>query len=383
MYPSDDGHSFQPRVFRPFLCGDVMTGRGIDQVLPHPCPPLLFEPFVRDARQYVALAERENGPVQLPVPFDYVWGEALPELAAVHPDLRLINLETAVTTSSTPWPDKGVHYRMHPANLQVLAALGTEVAVLANNHVLDWGRKGLEETLSSLRKTGIATAGAGEDMAAATTPAVAEWTDGRRILVFAFGSACSGIPENWAADRQRSGVALLPDLSSKAAELIGQRVAAVKKPDDLVIASIHWGSNWGYAVPREQQRFARNLLARAGVDLVHGHSSHHPRPLEVYRGKLIIYGCGDFLNDYEGISGFEAFRPELTLMYFPSLAPATGQLLQLRMVPLRIRNFRLAKASLEDGAWLATMLTRAGKPFGTAVRVTSDHSLQLSWKDTG
>lgn len=65
-----------------FLCGDVMTGRGIDQVLPHPSRPQLFEPYVRDARDYVAFAERANGRVGRSKAFDYVWGDALEELAA-------------------------------------------------------------------------------------------------------------------------------------------------------------------------------------------------------------------------------------------------------------------------------------------------------------
>ena len=70
----------QARSMRVFLCGDVMTGRGIDQALPHPVRPTLYEPCVRDARDYVRLAESANGPVPRPVPFEYVWGDALGEL---------------------------------------------------------------------------------------------------------------------------------------------------------------------------------------------------------------------------------------------------------------------------------------------------------------
>jgi hypothetical protein len=60
---------------RVFLCGDVMTGRGIDQALPHPVDPVLYEPYVRDAREYVDLAEKAHGAFQRPVTFDYIWGE--------------------------------------------------------------------------------------------------------------------------------------------------------------------------------------------------------------------------------------------------------------------------------------------------------------------
>ena len=80
------------------------------------------------------------------------------------------------------------------------------------------------------------------------------------------------------------------------------------------MVSVHWGGNWGYDVPRDQRRFAHRLLD-GGVHLVHGHSSHHPRPVEVHDGKAVLYGCGDLVNDYEGIDGFEEYRGELRLVY--------------------------------------------------------------------
>ena len=135
-----------------FLCGDVMTGRAIDQVLPHPGDPRLHEPTVRDARGYVRLAEAVNGSIGAPVDFAYIWGDALAELERQKPDIRLINLETAVTDSDDHWPAKGIHYRMHPRNLPAIRAAAIHCCTLANNHVLDWGYRGLAETLQSLRR---------------------------------------------------------------------------------------------------------------------------------------------------------------------------------------------------------------------------------------
>src|SRR5687768_9588317 len=100
-----------------FLCGDVMTGRGIDQVLPHPSPPRLHEPYVKDAQDYVALADRVHGPISQPVGFSYIWGDAWQAWARMSPDVRLINLETSITTSEAHWQGKGIHYRMHPTNV--------------------------------------------------------------------------------------------------------------------------------------------------------------------------------------------------------------------------------------------------------------------------
>jgi poly-gamma-glutamate synthesis protein (capsule biosynthesis protein) len=82
-----------------FLCGDVMTGRGIDQILPHPGDPRLHVPIVDDVRDYVALAEHLNGPIPRPVEVAWPWGDALDIVDDLAPDVRVINLETSITTS--------------------------------------------------------------------------------------------------------------------------------------------------------------------------------------------------------------------------------------------------------------------------------------------
>ena len=77
---------------RLFLFGDVMTGRGIDQALPHSVNPVLYEPYVRDAREYVRLGEKSHGAIRRPLRFDYIWGDALRELDGAKVDLRIANL---------------------------------------------------------------------------------------------------------------------------------------------------------------------------------------------------------------------------------------------------------------------------------------------------
>ena len=361
-----------------FLAGDVMTGRGIDQVLPEPVDPKLYEPYVKSAQQYVSLAEEANGPIPRPVDFAYVWGDALDALEAHNPDLRVINLETAVTRHDEPAP-KGINYRMHPANVPVLEPAGVDCCVLANNHVLDWEAAGLVETLDTLAEAGIRTAGAGTDRAAATAPAVLAAPGGSRVLVFAYGAPTSGIPPGWAATVERPGVNFLPDLSDATLRRIAGEIQAAKRPGDIVVASIHWGPNWGYEVPARQVSFAHGLVDEAGVDIVHGHSSHHPKGLEVYRDRPILYGCGDFLNDYEGIGGHESYRPDLVLMYLPTVRAGDGALAGMTMVPFRIRNFRLNRVSDEEVAWLRDTLDRESRRFGTSVEPAPDGTLAVAW----
>jgi poly-gamma-glutamate synthesis protein (capsule biosynthesis protein) len=246
--------------------------------------------------------------------------------------------------------------------------------------VLDWGYSGLRETLAALRSAGIATAGLGERLELARRPAVLEVGAKGRVLVFSFGEEGSGIPPEWAAGEDRPGVDFLPDLSLTTARRIGERVRSVKRVGDLTVASIHWGGNWGYRVPPEQRAFAHALMDEAGVDVLHGHSSHHPRGIEVYRGRLILYGCGDFLNDYEGIHGYEPFRGDLTLMYFASVEPASGRLVRLRMLPMQLHQLRLNRASSHDAQWLCEVLDREGAPLGTRTQRDPDGALSLRWE---
>jgi poly-gamma-glutamate capsule biosynthesis protein CapA/YwtB (metallophosphatase superfamily) len=118
------------------LTGDVMLGRGIDQILQQPSTPEIYESFCKSALDYVALAEAKNGAIPRAVGCDYLWGDALDEFR--RSDLRIVNLETAITCCEVPAP-KGINYRCHPANLGCVTAAGIDCCVLANNHVLDWG----------------------------------------------------------------------------------------------------------------------------------------------------------------------------------------------------------------------------------------------------
>ncbi|MEC4750322.1 CapA family protein [Methylomicrobium sp. Wu6] len=379
----DQGHP--PRTTSPasqtitlFLCGDVMTGRGIDQVLPHPVQPRIYESYLTSALGYVKLAEEANGPIPKPVDFAYIWGDALAELRRTGPDARIINLETAVTTSTEYWPGKGIHYRMHPKNIPCITAAKIDCCVLANNHILDWGYDGLTETLKMLAGAHLEATGVGQNLAEAEAPAIIEVPGKGRVLVFGFGDESSGIPSRWRARSDKPGVNLLPDLSESTVSRIAKRISALKQQGDCVVASIHWGGNWGYKIPNAHREFAHRLIDQAHVDVVHGHSSHHPMGIEVYRGKPIIYGCGDFLNDYEGISGYQEFRGDLSLMYFVTLDMATGKLVNLKMTPMQIKRFRLNHAQSNDVAWLEQVLDRESRSLGARIELVDNGRLALS-----
>jgi poly-gamma-glutamate synthesis protein (capsule biosynthesis protein) len=365
-------------AIRMFLCGDVMLGRGIDQVLPHPCSPELHESYIGSALDYVRLAEHANGPISFPVDLAYVWGAALDEVGWRQSDVRIINLETSITRSDDFAP-KGINYRMSPENAGCLVRAGINCCVLANNHVLDWGRSGLLETLTTLDQLGIMYAGAGRNSAEAGKPAVLDCGAKGRVVVFSFASVTSGVSRNWTAKPDLAGINLLPDTSEATASDLGDRIARKSRPGDIVVVSIHWGPNWDYEIPEQQRRFARSLIDHAGVSVVHGHSSHHAKAIEVYRDRLILYGCGDFLNDYEGITGYEEYRDDLAVMYFAEFDRMSGNLIALDMAPLQIRRLQLNRASNDDVDWLSRTLDRESQKFGTRVERGLGGALRLSW----
>ena len=360
------------------LGGDVMLGRGVDQILPHPGEAELREPHVRDARGYVRLAERTNGPIPRPVQWQWPWGEVLALLDEVAPDVRLINLETTITADGEFAERKTVCYRMHPDNTPGLTALRPDVCALANNHILDFGYQGLTDTVAALTAAGIQGVGAGPDLPTARRPAVVSAHGERRVLVGSVAMKSAGVPESWAAHQDRPGVWLIRDPSLRdVADEVAAEVLAHKREGDVAIVSVHWGSNWGYAIAPSEIAFAHRLID-AGVDIVHGHSSHHPRPIEIYRGKPILYGCGDVIDDYEGIGGYESFRGDLRLLYLTQTDSVSGQLVSLRMIPLRVRRIRLERASQIDAEWLRKTIEHTSRRFGTRIAARSDDLLEVA-----
>ena len=336
----------------------------------------MHEPYVSDAGTYVELAGRINGAISRPVDFDYIWGDMLAELTRASVDLRIINLETSITSNAHYWRDKQIHYRMHPRNVNCLRVARIDCCCLANNHVLDWGYDGLAETLHTLDAAGIAHAGAGRNATEAAAPAVLDVTGKGRVLVFSYGSPTSGVPWDWAATPQKPGVNFLEEISDHTARRIASQMYGFTRLGDVIVASIHWGGNWGYGIHDEEIQFAHELTER-GVAVVHGHSSHHVKTAEIYNARLVLYGSGDFLNDYEGITGYENFRSDLALMYLPVIDARTSRIMEIRLVPMRIARFRLKHAVEEDAKWLRNLLNQLGARVSTRAELAPDRTLTL------
>ena len=99
--------------------------------------------------------------------------------------------------------------------------------------------------------------------------------------------------------------------------------------------------------------------------------------LQEAEAPAVMEVSGDFLNDYEGIGGFEGFRGDLALMYFVSVDPETGKLIHLQITPMQIKHFKVNRASTPDSQWLRDTLNREGMRFRTRVKLNEDNTLTL------
>ena len=316
------------------------------------------------------LAEGRSGPIPRNVENDCLWGGLLTGLDRRRCDLRIINLETAITTAATPAP-KESNYCMKPANVGLPTAARIDACTLANSHVLDWREAGLMETLGTHGQAGIACAGAGRDARAARAATVLHVQGGGRVLLLAFGGTDSAVLPDWAASIVQPGVNLLPPDPTAA---VRGAVVHLRQPGEILIVLLHWGGNWGHGVPIWQREPGRAMIEEAEVNVVFGPSSHHPKAIETVGNGIVFYGCGDLINDCEGIAGHEAYRPNLGLGVFLDLDRRGGQVRKLEPVPFERRRFRLQKAAAQDVAWLAHTLAR--QSVGLDLRLREDGAIR-------
>ncbi len=359
-----------------------MLGRALDALMPHPSDPRLLEGSSASPEAHLLRIGSAYGHRKRPIAPEEVWSDLLAELGWRKPDLRLINLECAITASDDIQP-RPFPVRMHPRNLPFLQAIAPDFCSLANNHTLDWGVSGLRETCKVLERAGIATAGVGENLHQAQSPAVLPGSDGRRVLVFALTSLFAGSPMSWRAGSEKPGQWVLPAFTESSLAEVLEAIARYRRERDIVIVSAHWGGNWSREIDDGLRQFSHGLID-GGIDLIHGHSSHHVRPFEVYKGRLILYGCGDLLNDYcyEVVESKRLlcrrarYRPDLELAYFADL-DSDGALRSLTMVPFRLQSLSLHRASDDETDWLATALSSKAEMRGNAVVTRAGDT--LSW----
>jgi poly-gamma-glutamate capsule biosynthesis protein CapA/YwtB (metallophosphatase superfamily) len=301
------------------LMGDVMLGRKVAEVLNHTMRP--EEP----------------------------WGDVMPLLDAA--DLRIINLECAITDNEQPWTRtaKVFHFRAKPSAIETLRTARIDACSLANNHTLDFEEQGLLDTLEHLDAAGIRHAGAGPNQEEAADPAIltvpANHTHRAALLAFTDNEP------SFAAGTDRPGTNYLPvSLKPDVLRRVERAVAAARGMGvDTVIFSNHWGPNMVQRPKKIFRRFAHAVIDR-GVDIYYGHSAHVFQGVEIYRGKPIIYDTGDFIDDY-------AVNPELRndWSFLFQVSVVEGRFERLDLTPVKLSY---ARVDLATGGERETILNR-------------------------
>lgn len=216
-------------------------------------------------------------------------------------DLFVLNQEFPFGTTGEAMEEKEYTFRVPPDLVSVPVDLGVDLVTLANNHMLDFGRGPLTETLAALDGAGIAHVGAGEDLEAAKAPAVFE-IQGK---TFGFLGASRVIPEaSWNASRYSSGVFTTYD----AAQLV-EEIRKAKESCDFVAVLVHWGIERN-TFPEEYQKTLARQYIDAGADAVIGSHPHVLQGIEYYQGKPIFYSLGNFIFSN---GAYESIVVELTV----------------------------------------------------------------------
>lgn len=212
-------------------------------------------------------------------------------------DIAFANLEAPLTARGEA-AAKDFVFRGPPEGAQGLAAAGVGIVSLANNHVLDYGYQGLQDTWSALNEAGVLHVGSGESVVQAYGPVFIE-RKGVRIAFLAYVStppdSGSGFdPSSWQATADRPGVAWL------APETVASDVAAAKRQADAVVVSMHTGDEYQEAISPSQAAAAHSAI-EAGASLVIGHHPHVLQGIESYKGGIIAYSMGNFVFDFDEV----------------------------------------------------------------------------------
>jgi poly-gamma-glutamate synthesis protein (capsule biosynthesis protein) len=238
-------------------------------------------------------------------------------------DFTAVNLETAVTSRGAPQP-KTYHFRTTPTAFTALREGGVDLVTMANNHVLDYGRVGLADTLAAARAARFPYVGIGADAAAAWAPYVTT-IEGTPIAIIGV-SQVAELASSWVATNTRSGEANAINLQRTLAA-----VRAAKQRARIVVVFMHWGTE-GQACPDANQLALAPKLAAAGATIIVGAHAHMLQGSGWLGHTFVAYGMGNFLwwqHSYSTATGVLELTLHrsgpLTARFIPAVVSSTGQ----------------------------------------------------------
>ncbi len=238
-------------------------------------------------------------------------------------DLTVINLECTPSELGEPLP-KEFNFRCPLASLPIMAEAGVDVANLANNHSQDFGQEAMLDGRRNVLASGVEPVGVGENLAVATMPALFEikgWT----VAVLGFGGVV--IDSGWLATTDRPGMA-----SGDDGELIAEAVRRADALADIVVVTIHWGSELE-TVPRQGDILLAEAMIEAGADMIFGHHQHRLNPMTFVDGRPVAWGLGNFIWQ---VGSGDASRTALAQVIVEPDGTVRGCLIPARIVGLGV-----------------------------------------------
>ncbi len=232
-------------------------------------------------------------------------------------DLIFGQLEPCIAHTGTPAAQCRLPMRCRPESADAIRRAGYDVISFATNHCMDWGRPAFFETLDNLHMQGIETIGAGADIFEARKPVIVD-LDGTKIGFLGYNSI---LPQDYWANEERPGCAPLRGITAAVPNEHDQPETPVRlfswpHPDDLdamlddiaklrpqvdiLMVSFHWGIHFVPKVLAQYQKYAAHFAIDAGADIILGHHTHILKPIEVYKGKVIVYSMGNFALEEPG-----------------------------------------------------------------------------------
>ena len=318
--------------------------------------------------------------------FSYIWGNTLDIIKKA--DFSLINLECCISSRGQKWNKtfKVFHFRGKPEAINVLTSAAINYTSLANNHVLDYDKEALLDTITLLDTNNIVHSGAGKTIREAMEPAIMKkkfnscdinsiYDNNKKnnsfdTITIGVISLTDNEPQ-WEATTNSAGINYIPLIldSEKYLYRLKNCIEKTKKQSDLVIVSSHIGPHFREKPSEKYINFAHKVI-EFGADVYWGHSNHMPQGIEIYRSsssnnKIIMYDCGEFIDDYAIDSNY---RNDLSFIFLVHLnidtislkpsnnnetsAHSIGNILLrnsiIELIPTKINNFRVNTISLED-----------------------------------
>jgi poly-gamma-glutamate capsule biosynthesis protein CapA/YwtB (metallophosphatase superfamily) len=319
--------------------------------------------------------------------FTYVWGDTIDIIKRA--DFSLINLECPVSSKGKEWNKtfKVFHFRANLDAIQVLNSASIDYVSLANNHILDYDIEALLDTLDILDKNNISHSGAGRNLKEAVKPAIIEKklkpkpsnnhdsyynvdneevnnNDSKNTIRIGLISLTDNEPE-WEAKYDQAGINYIPTAldPDRYYYRLQNYIENAKKQSDLVIVSSHVGPHFRETPSMKYVNFAHKIID-FGADIYWGHSNHMPQGIELYKhndsNKIILYDCGDFIDDYAIDSNYRNDLSFIFLLHFlmdknhklSNNNRNNGNILlqnsMIELIPTKISNFMVNTIPVDD-----------------------------------